>query len=225
MTKPEFSPAYEKQRAELLEEEVELMRHQERVAETRRELPLDTSVDDYVLREGPRPLDDGDDDVRDVRLSQLFSAPDRTLILYHFMFGKAQTQPCPMCTMWIDGYNAVAPHVEQRADFAIVAAAEVGQIRKYARSRGWTNLRLLSAGESPLKRDLDSETEDGGQLPFITTFRLDGDGSPVLFYSQSAMFGHHGIERGIDLLSPVWNMFDLTPEGRGADWYPSVKYS
>ena len=29
--------------------------------------------------------------------------------------------------------------------------------------------------------------------------------------------------RGIDLLSPVWNLLDLTPEGRG-DWEPSLAY-
>jgi predicted dithiol-disulfide oxidoreductase (DUF899 family) len=30
-------------------------------------------------------------------------------------------------------------------------------------------------------------------------------------------------ERGIDLLSPVWHLLDLTPGGRG-DWYPSPGY-
>lgn len=29
--------------------------------------------------------------------------------------------------------------------------------------------------------------------------------------------------RGIDLLSPVWNYFDLTPDGRG-DMLPSLEY-
>jgi predicted dithiol-disulfide oxidoreductase (DUF899 family) len=37
-----------------------------------------------------------------------FTAPDRPLILYHFMFGKRQVEPCPMCSMWIDGFDAVA---------------------------------------------------------------------------------------------------------------------
>jgi uncharacterized protein YndB with AHSA1/START domain len=31
-------------------------------------------------------------------------------------------------------------------------------------------------------------------------------------------------QRGIDLLNPAWNVFDLTPEGRG-DWYASLSYS
>jgi predicted dithiol-disulfide oxidoreductase (DUF899 family) len=31
-------------------------------------------------------------------------------------------------------------------------------------------------------------------------------------------------ERGIDLLSPVWHVLDLTPQGRG-DWYAELQYS
>ena len=30
-------------------------------------------------------------------------------------------------------------------------------------------------------------------------------------------------ERGIDLLTPVYNMLDLTPQGRG-NWYASLQY-
>ena len=30
-------------------------------------------------------------------------------------------------------------------------------------------------------------------------------------------------ERGIDVLSPVYNILDLTPRGRG-DWYASLDY-
>jgi predicted dithiol-disulfide oxidoreductase (DUF899 family) len=31
-------------------------------------------------------------------------------------------------------------------------------------------------------------------------------------------------ERGIDLLTPVYNLLDLTPEGRG-DWYAELEYA
>jgi predicted dithiol-disulfide oxidoreductase (DUF899 family) len=31
-------------------------------------------------------------------------------------------------------------------------------------------------------------------------------------------------ERGIDLLTPVYNMLDLTPQGRG-DWYAELTYA
>jgi predicted dithiol-disulfide oxidoreductase (DUF899 family) len=33
-----------------------------------------------------------------------------------------------------------------------------------------------------------------------------------------------GLNRGIDLLSPVWNVLDLTPEGRG-DWNAKLEYN
>jgi len=42
------------------------------------------------------------------------------------------------------------------------------------------------------------------------------------FYSCSAEM-KEGVNRGIDLLSPVWNIFDLTPVGRG-DWYARLEY-
>ena len=28
-----------------------------------------------------------------------------------------------------------------------------------------------------------------------------------------------------DLMWPLWNVLDLTPEGRGSDWYPKLEYS
>jgi hypothetical protein len=31
-------------------------------------------------------------------------------------------------------------------------------------------------------------------------------------------------ERGIDRLSPIWNILDLTPQGRG-DWYAKLEYA
>jgi predicted dithiol-disulfide oxidoreductase (DUF899 family) len=31
--------------------------------------------------------------------------------------------------------------------------------------------------------------------------------------------------RHVDSISPQWNLFDFTPEGRGTDWYPELSYS
>src|SRR5690348_1450095 len=71
--------------------EIELMRQRERVAAMRRRLPPGAIVQDYVFHEGPPDLDAGDAPVRTVRLSDLFGAPGRSLIIYHFMYGKRQT--------------------------------------------------------------------------------------------------------------------------------------
>jgi predicted dithiol-disulfide oxidoreductase (DUF899 family) len=214
------SPRQGTLRHELLQEEIALMQHQERVSQLRRSLPLEP-VPDYQFSEGPPGLE-LPDDPRPVRLSGLFSAPERTLIVYHFMFGKAQTQPCPMCTLWLDGINAVAPHLTQRADLAVVGAHEVPHLRRFARARGWRNLRMVSAGDSSFKADFASENATGEQSPAVSVFRLGDDGLPRHFYTGHAeMTAEHF--RGIDLLSPLWHLLDLTPEGRD-DWYPSLKY-
>ncbi len=214
-TRLKESDEYRRQREELRVAELDLIDHVERVAALRRELPADTVVDDYEL------VDVASGDL--VRLSGLFAAPGRALILYHFMYGKAQTEPCPLCTMWIDGYNAAAPHLTQNADFAVVAAAEPAAISAHAASRGWTSLRLLSAGDSTFKYDLGSEEADGSQTEWISVFTRADDGTVRHVYSRGAQLADDRRERGIDLLSPVWHLLDLTPRGRG-DWYPSLEY-
>lgn len=214
-TRLQQSDEYRRQREELRVAELDLIDHAERVAALRRTLPADTVVDDYQLvnvASGER-----------VRLSQLVSAPDRPLIVYHFMYGKAQTEACPLCTMWIDGYNAAVPHLTQNVDFAVVAAADPAAINAHAASRGWSNLRLLSAGESTFKYDLGSEEADGTQTEWISVFTRGDDGTVRHIYSKGAQMADDRRERGIDLLSPVWNLLDLTPNGRG-DWYPLLHY-
>jgi predicted dithiol-disulfide oxidoreductase (DUF899 family) len=111
-----------------------------------------------------------------VHLRDLFTAPDRPLIVYHLMYGKQQTDPCPMCTQWIDGFNGIAPHLAQNADLVIVAAADPPALRDHARRRGWDRLRLLSAGDSTFKYDLGSEDADGAQDSTVSVFGRDAGG-------------------------------------------------
>jgi predicted dithiol-disulfide oxidoreductase (DUF899 family) len=215
------SPEYAARRNELRQAEIELDSQRERVAALRRDLPAGTAVDDYVFEEGPRRLSDGDAPVSTVRLSELFTAPDRALFVYHLMYGKAQTSPCPMCTMWIDGLNGVARHVAANVDFVVVAAAGVVDLRAHARARGWDRVRLLSAAGNTFKHDLRSEDADGSQDSTVSVFTLDSDGTPRHFYTAHPWMADDIRERGIDLLTPAWHVLDLTPRGRG-DWYAQL---
>ncbi|MEV4410942.1 DUF899 family protein [Catellatospora sp. NPDC049609] len=217
------SAEYTAARKELRQAEIELMRHRERVAALRRALPPGPVVDDYVFEEGPADLAAGDAPVTTVRLADLFTGSGRDLIVYQFMYGKKQTEPCPMCTMWLDGFNGVARHVAQNADLVVVAAADPPALRAHARSRGWTNLRLLSAGTGPFKYDLGSEDADGDQDSTVSVFTRDDDGTVRHFYSAHPRLADDLDERGIDLLSPVWHLLDLTRNGRG-DWSAGLGY-
>lgn len=218
------SDAYLARREELRLAEIESMKLRERVAALRRQLPQGAVVEDYTFTEGPAELDAGDTPLRTVRLSGLFSAPDRALVIYHFMYGKRQTKACPMCTLWIDGFNGVAHHLAQNVDLAIVAAADPPALRAHARKRGWNKLRLLSAAEgSTFKYDLGSEDRAGNQDSTVSVFTRDPDGTLRHFYSAHPHMAGDIKERGIDLLNPAYNVLDLTPQGRG-DWYASLHY-
>lgn len=213
---PNESAEYLAKREELRQAEIELMQQRERVAELRRGLPKGATIQDYEFL-------DSDEPVTRVRLSELFTAPERSLVIYHFMFGKKQTKACPMCTAWIDAFNGVAHHLAQNVDLAIVAAADPSTLRAFARDRGWDKLRLLSAGESTFKYDLGSEDREGGQDSTISVFTRESDGTLRHFYSCHPWLGEDIKERGIDELNPIWNVMDLTPQGRGT-FYSSLDY-
>ena len=217
------SADYLSKREELRLAEIELMHQRERVADLRRHLPEGAIVQDYVFEEGPADLNAGDAPIRTVRLSDLFTGSGRSLVIYHFMYGKKQTSPCPMCTLFIDGLNGVAHHLAQNVDLAIVAAADPPALRKHGRARGWDNLRLLSGGASTFKYDLSSEDREGEQDSTISVFTRDNDRKVRHFYSAHPSMSNDIRERGLDLLTPVYNMLDLTPQGRG-DWYAELGY-
>jgi predicted dithiol-disulfide oxidoreductase (DUF899 family) len=219
---PYESEEYGRARDDLQLAEIGLMRRREQVAQMRRDLPPGPLVPDYEFLESGSlgvPNDAG----RAVGLHQLFSGPGRPLIIYHMMFGKLQSSPCPMCTMWVDGLNGIAHHVAPNADLAVVAAAEVGPLQEFAAARGWTNIRLLSAGDSTFKFDLGSEDEEGAQDSRVSVFVQDLDGSVRNTYTGAPRMSDDIDQRGIDLLSPTWHLLDLTPSGRG-EFFASLDY-
>jgi predicted dithiol-disulfide oxidoreductase (DUF899 family) len=220
---PSESAEYLSKREELRLAEIELRNQRERVAELRRQLPPGAILEDYELLEGPASLEEGDEPVNKVRLRELFTASDRALVIYQFMYGKKQTKPCPMCTSWIDSFNGIAHHLVQNVDLAIVAAASLPTLRAHARKRGWNKLRLLSAGESSFKYDLGSEDAEGNQDSTISVFTLDKNGTVRHFYSVHPRLSDDIETRGIDEYNPIWNVLDLTPAGRG-NWDASLDY-
>ena len=217
------SAEYRKQRNELLEAEIALRDQTERVATLRRQLPLGPPVEtDYVFREGPADLaDDSPANLRDVRLSELFSPGKDTLIVDHMMWGPGDKLPCRMCNMWADGYSSIAPHVSDKVNFVLVSKVDILRLRDWGRRRGWDKMRLLSSHDSSFNHDYFADNENG-QRPAVSVFRRVPDGKIHFTYTteMSRLPGHH---RGIDPFSAVWHLLDLLPEGR-ENWMPKHSY-
>ena len=217
----------------LFEKEYNLINQIEEVASQRRALPLGPVLADYEFEEGPADLQ-ASDEVRKVTLTDIVKGGNqahKTLLVYHMMMDTNDTNACPACSMFIDGLNGVAKHLAHHFSLVIVAKAPISSIREYARKREWSHLRFLSSASNTFNKDMGVERPDWykdlAQGPGFSVFRLekgeDGGDRLRFWYHTTPHFGRvNGKEvvRGMDLLTPVWNLLDITPEGRG-QWNPS----
>jgi predicted dithiol-disulfide oxidoreductase (DUF899 family) len=238
---PGESPQYRAARDRLLEQEIELRRAMEAVAAARRELPPGGVVSEDYVFQGP-----GTDGAPvDVRLSELFAPGKDSLVIYSFMFprdpgderpGPASGQtaqlalkdgPCPSCVAMLDQLDGAAEHASQHLNLAVVAKAPLPRSLTFARERGWRRLRLLSSAANTYNRDYLAETAQGAQRPMLTVFQRDGDvirhfWSSELFYAPR----DPGQDpRHVGTLEPVFNLFDITREGRPPDRDEQLSYA
>jgi predicted dithiol-disulfide oxidoreductase (DUF899 family) len=241
ITLPGESPEYRAARDRLLEREIELRRMTEAVAAARRELPPGGPIQlDYVFHGAG-----ADGAPTDVRLSELFEPGKDSLVIYSFMFPRDpgdQTPgpsdgntallplaegPCPSCTALLDQLDGAAEHASQHINFAVVAKASLSRVLAFARERGWRRLRLLSSAGNSYNSDYFAETPNGVQRPMLTVFHRDGD---VIRHSWSSEMLYAPVDPGqeprhVGTLEPLWNLFDLTPEGRPVDWAEQFSYA
>ena len=237
---PGESAEYRAARDRLLGQEIELRRAIEAVACARRALPPGGAVtEDYVFR-GKGAGGPGSD----VRLSELFAPGKDSLVIYSFMFprdpgderpGPAAGRtallplaegPCPSCVALLDQLEGAVEHATQQINLAVVAKAPLPRVLAFAEERGWRRLRLLSAAANSYNRDYRAETAEGHQRPMLNVFHRDGEtirhfwGSELLYTPSDP--GQD--PRHVGTLEPVWNLFDLTPEGRPTDWDEQLHY-
>lgn len=240
ITLPGESAEYRAARDALLEQEIELRRATEAVAAARRALPPGAQVKtDYVFQGAG-----GDGLPTDIRLTELFEPGKDSLVIYSFMFPRdpgdqtpgpreGQTSllalaegPCPSCTALLDQLDGAAEHASQLINLAVIAKAPLPRVLAFGRERGWRRLRLLSSAANSFNVDYLAETSDAVQRPMLTVFHRDGDlirhfWSSELLYAPS----DPGQEpRHVGTLEPLWNLFDLTPEGRPDDWVERFSY-
>jgi predicted dithiol-disulfide oxidoreductase (DUF899 family) len=211
---PNESAEYREARNELLVEEIELRRRLERVASRRRGLPPGGEIpQDFQLTSESGPI----------RFSSLFGGK-QTLMIYSMMYGPQRKAPCPMCTSFLNAWNGTAVNLRQRVAIAITARSPIERLIDYKNRRGFTNLPLISDGSGEYTRTYVNRED--ADVPGFSVFSLR-DGVIRHFYSvemSGAMADPGQDPRGAPDLDPLWIMLDLTPEGRGTDWYPELDY-
>lgn len=217
VTFPGETNEYRTARNDLLADELALRALVQRVAEKRRALPTGGRIPkDYAFTDLAG---------RRVGIADLFAPGRDTLAIYSLMYRPDASEPCPMCVSLLDGLAGQARHVAERLNLAIVSAARPDQLAALSKARGWGELRLLSADGTTFQADYHGAAPDGSQLPMMNVFRRDGSGGISHFWGSEGFFADvPGQPRHMDQIWPLWNLLDLTPEGRGDDWYPALSY-
>jgi predicted dithiol-disulfide oxidoreductase (DUF899 family) len=240
ITFPGESAEYRAARDRLLEREIELRREMEAVASARRELPPGGIVPEDYLFEGLGP----GGTAGGVRLSELFAPGRHSLAIYNFMFPRGyrgerpgptsgetallplEEGPCPSCVALLDQLDGAAEHVSQRMNLAAVAKTSLPRLLTFANERGWRHLRLLSSAGNSYNRDYFGEDAEGWQMPMLNVFHREGEtirhfwGAELTYAPPDPGQDH----RSVGTLEPLWNLFDLTREGRPMDWDEQISY-
>jgi predicted dithiol-disulfide oxidoreductase (DUF899 family) len=227
---PGESAEYQAARDRLLDREIELRRQMEAVAAARRDLPPGGPVPEDYLFEGAG----ADGAPTEVRMSGLFAPGKDSLVIYNFMFPRSyggdrpgpaegktallplEEGPCPSCVALLDQLDGAAPHAAQHLNFAVVAKTKLELLLTWGEERGWRHLRLLSSARNSYNRDYHGETADASQVPMLNVFHRDG-ATISHFWGAELTYGPSDPgqdHRSVGTLEPLWNLFDLTPEGR-----------
>jgi predicted dithiol-disulfide oxidoreductase (DUF899 family) len=241
ITFPGESPEYRAARNSLLDEEISLRRAMESVAVARRNLPSGGPIpEDYLFDTiGPNG------NPEKIKLSQLFTPEQKSLVVYNFMFPrwskdsrpgpskgttaelKLEDSPCPSCTALLDSLDPTAIHFAPSGlNFVVVGKAPIERIATYARERAGRTSDSSPPPTTTSNATYQAENSEGDQLPLMTVFHRDGD-QIRHFWSSELIFAP--IDPGQDprhlgTIDTLWNIFDMTPEGRPAAWDEQIDY-
>jgi predicted dithiol-disulfide oxidoreductase (DUF899 family) len=115
-------------RLALLEEEKEITRWSDTLAEKRQALPWVRVDKDYRF----------ETDAGGAALADLFQGRSQ-LLVYHFMFGPDYAAGCPSCSMIADGFDGFAVHLANH-DVMLwaVSRAPLAKLQGYKQRMGWS---------------------------------------------------------------------------------------
>jgi predicted dithiol-disulfide oxidoreductase (DUF899 family) len=203
-------------RLELLQQEKVITKLQDKLAQSRRELPWIKITEPYAF-DSPRGR---------VSLANLFEGRSQ-LIVQHFMLGPGWEEGCKSCSFMLDHFNPTVLHLKARdVSFAVISHAPLAEILPFKQRMGW-DVNWVSAHGNGFNQDFHvSFTEEEiarGQVdynygkmdfpqteaPGISVFARGADGTVYHTYST---YG-----RGVEVVMTTYDLLDLVPKGRDED--------
>ncbi len=200
-------------RRELLREEKEFTRLQDKLNARRRSLPWVKVDTDYIF-ESTHGC---------VSLADLFDGRSQ-LIVQHFMLGPGWEEGCKSCSFMMDDFNTAAVHLPARdVTFAAISRAPLAEILAFKARMGW-NVNWVSSYGTTFNHDYrvsftPEELAKGKveynyglrefpveEAPGISVFARDAAGAVYHTYST---FG-----RGLEVIMGTYRLLDMVPKGR-----------
>jgi predicted dithiol-disulfide oxidoreductase (DUF899 family) len=224
-------------RLQLLADEKELTRQNDRLTQRRQELPWVRIDKEYRF-----DTDDGA-----ASLADLFQGRSQ-LLIYHFMFGPDYTAGCPACSTIADGFNGSVVHLANHdVTMMAVSRAPLAKLQDYKRRMGWS-FPWASSFESDFNFDFNTSTTEERQREGILEYNFTtrdvrpileaGDDSPLAEFAamtgtdvagylrespgMSAFALDDGVvyqtysayARGLDAMWGMYQWLDRAPKGR-----------
>jgi predicted dithiol-disulfide oxidoreductase (DUF899 family) len=224
-------------RLQLLADEKELTRQNDRLTQRRQELPWVRIDKEYRF-----DTDDGA-----ASLADLFHGRSQ-LLIYHFMFGPDYTAGCPACSTIADGFNGSVVHLANHdVTMMAVSRAPLAKLQDYKRRMGWS-FPWASSFESDFNVDFNTSTTEERQREGILEYNFTtrdvrpileaGDDSPLAEFAamtgtdvagylrespgMSAFALDDGVvyqtysayARGLDAMWGMYQWLDRAPKGR-----------
>lgn len=203
-------------RRELLRDEKEFTRLQDRLNARRRSLP-------WVKIEKPYTFEAPDGRVS---LAELFAGRSQ-LIVQHFMFGLGWEEGCKSCSFMMDHFAPTVVHLTARdIAFAAISHAPLREILPFQQRMGW-NVNWVSSHDSDFNHDYQvsftpeelaaghvhynytAQAFPHEEAPGVSAFARDDNGAVYHTYST---YG-----RGVEFIMDTYRLIDLVPKGRAEE--------
>jgi predicted dithiol-disulfide oxidoreductase (DUF899 family) len=199
-------------RKELLAKEKEFTKLRDQLAAERRALPW-VRIDKSYEFEGERGK---------LSLVDLFGGKSQ-LMVKHFMFGPDWSQGCIGCSLEVDHYDGVIPHLAQRdVAFVVVSRAPLDRLLEFKRRMGW-HVEWVSSFGSDFNYDFhvsftpDEVARGTGYYNYTTRPIIDElSGRSVLYKDADGAIYHtySSFGRGGEDMLGIYRLLDIVPKGR-----------